>query len=463
MSVSYRLPAREIGDATRKGTKAVAVVIILASFLVAPAWLSWRIWHFMQAADGLVKTSGIVSEEVSPGGLHYARVWNASAEQVAIDVLWPNSEGALPGVGTATAHLAAAMMANEKGLSADVEGGTLQAQINVPRADLDGAVLLASQSLQRFDEDAARLDLAKAEAIKYAAGVSERGGALLFQTAAAAIAGYDGLRQMDWISDPAQVKAITLDEVKQWRRAVLQRQGAIIALAGDLDAAAAGQAVDTLFQGLPQTGIEAGEASVPNLRPRRILLHDPSAKTSKLAFYTRLDPSQLGADKILLNMIFNWDVTSQGQSLRLDTQFCSREERLADGRLLLEFSADLHEKTVAGTVAKIEEIYGGLRKSVDPSLAEEVRQLRTVRLLQAMDCPRCAAMAAAAKSHAGNVKLLTNAALYIDANTDERLAERLRTGFAGPDQFVVVAVSPDPNALPGACVITRPEHAVDCR
>jgi zinc protease len=51
----------------------------------------------------------------------------------------------------------------------------------------------------------------------------------------------------------------------------------------------------------------------------------------------------------------------------------------------------------------------------------------------------------------------------VEAITSATLKERLSTAFPRPDQFVIVAVAPDSNALPGACVITRPEDAVNCK
>lgn len=43
------------------------------------------------------------------------------------------------------------------------------------------------------------------------------------------------------------------------------------------------------------------------------------------------------------------------------------------------------------------------------------------------------------------------------------VANRMKNAFPPSDGLIVVAVSPDANALPGACVITRFDQAKTCR
>ncbi len=47
--------------------------------------------------------------------------------------------------------------------------------------------------------------------------------------------------------------------------------------------------------------------------------------------------------------------------------------------------------------------------------------------------------------------------------TDATLWSRAAAAFPAADQLIVLAVSPDAAAFPGACVITAPEQAVSCR
>jgi hypothetical protein len=47
--------------------------------------------------------------------------------------------------------------------------------------------------------------------------------------------------------------------------------------------------------------------------------------------------------------------------------------------------------------------------------------------------------------------------------TADSLKARLQSSFPQSDDFIVIAVSPDSNALPGACVVSKPSEVVGCR
>jgi hypothetical protein len=48
------------------------------------------------------------------------------------------------------------------------------------------------------------------------------------------------------------------------------------------------------------------------------------------------------------------------------------------------------------------------------------------------------------------------------AVTEQTIVERLNNGFPSTNEFIVVAVTSDADALPGACVITTPSDVVEC-
>lgn len=50
----------------------------------------------------------------------------------------------------------------------------------------------------------------------------------------------------------------------------------------------------------------------------------------------------------------------------------------------------------------------------------------------------------------------------LEAVTEASLNERLNTAFPSMDEFIVIAVSPDADALPEACVIITPREAAGC-
>ncbi|MFK7995824.1 MAG: hypothetical protein AB8B87_16935 [Granulosicoccus sp.] len=50
----------------------------------------------------------------------------------------------------------------------------------------------------------------------------------------------------------------------------------------------------------------------------------------------------------------------------------------------------------------------------------------------------------------------------LDALTTQSLQQRLSSAFPEADDLLVIVSSPDAEALGNACVITKPEQAIDC-
>jgi hypothetical protein len=50
----------------------------------------------------------------------------------------------------------------------------------------------------------------------------------------------------------------------------------------------------------------------------------------------------------------------------------------------------------------------------------------------------------------------------LEAVTSDAVKARLNESYPKPDDFLMVAISPDATALPGACVIESPQDAVKC-
>ena len=51
----------------------------------------------------------------------------------------------------------------------------------------------------------------------------------------------------------------------------------------------------------------------------------------------------------------------------------------------------------------------------------------------------------------------------VSSLTAESIDSRLKSAFPQANDFIVLAASPDENALPGACVITKPREAACCK
>jgi hypothetical protein len=52
---------------------------------------------------------------------------------------------------------------------------------------------------------------------------------------------------------------------------------------------------------------------------------------------------------------------------------------------------------------------------------------------------------------------------FVKAFTSDVLKARLAQAFPKPEDITIIAVSPNADSLPGACVITAPEQAANCK
>ena len=62
-----------------------------------------------------------------------------------------------------------------------------------------------------------------------------------------------------------------------------------------------------------------------------------------------------------------------------------------------------------------------------------------------------------------NLDVVTEPEKVLDLVTSATLNARMEQVFPAAGSLTILAVSPDADALPGACVITRPEQAVNCK
>ena len=67
-------------------------------------------------------------------------------------------------------------------------------------------------------------------------------------------------------------------------------------VAGGREAKAAGDALEALLDGLPDVTPALAQQITPDCSPRRILLHDPTARVTNLAFLGPLPPTEAGAE-----------------------------------------------------------------------------------------------------------------------------------------------------------------------
>ena len=118
---------------------------------------------------------------------------------------------------------------------------------------------------------------------------------------------------------------------------------------------------------------------------------------------------------------------------------------------------------VARADAGLRQAYAIFWEAAAPMNLDDMRARAVASLRSTRDDPAGAANELLFDLRTGqDPAVLENPEAFLANVTDESVMKRLQGAFPKPAELTVMAVSPDANALPGACVITAPEQAVNC-
>ena len=434
--------------------------------------------------------SPVASVETSPGGIRYTLIQIPDRKNVTVHVAWPTDwayrEGvskAAPPVGTqlilaggAKGHPAGE--AGERFADLGSEGSiyasgndhiigelTFERNHTYQTVEIANAHLRAPELGQMwFDRIRYGIERNMAEAQSQPAHAG-------FDAVRWAVFGAQPLRNALSLDDPGTFAALTRDDIVAWHAETFTRNPEAVVVVGGIDAEAADPVLDALFRDLPEADHEISRKTEPDFTPRRILLHQPDAETTTLAFIAPLPASRLGGefeDLILTHalggddqsVLFNAVRTELGASYGFDAGIANytREHRI------LFMTGEIETGRLADAARAVHEAYASFRQT-GPDGDLEDRQERLEPIFS--DLPdsltrqaRSELQSALDGRGSGRSLELAN---ELAAVTADSVAERLRDGFPSENAFIVIAVSPDTTALPDACVIAAPREAADCR
>lgn len=425
-----------------------------------------------------------VTAELSPQGLAYSRVFVRGAEEVSIAVAFPMDWSMRESENQSLPDVACVAMVTGGA------GGLPPAYVKEQLADLGGSVSLRArtdevltyvsadkQNLNKVLEIAsgmltepayrpewvarARSDLER----DFASERQDVSGLARITATWALLGGGSTLRAH--VGEASSVLlAITGADLSRWHASVFRRSPSmLIAIAGDIDEAAAGAAVDALLGKLPRAAAVRMAPPPVNFAPRRILLHVPSAPKSVLAFLgVRPQPTSRAEDAIIADVVNDSD----------GPVFAALRSELSAAYSIslryLDFGAERRHLVVSGEVetAKLAQAevafraaYGALRQK---GLADSL-DARKDWISRSYDndfsTPSDSVdQVVVVNSYGGGAGDTFSSLVARVTNAD--LSARL-LAFPRPEDLLVVAVSPDAKALPGACVITAPEQAASCK
>ena len=429
------------------------------------------------------------SRETSPGGIEYTLLDLPEHEDVTIHVAWPTDWAYRSGTGKAAPVTGAQVI-----LAGGAEGhpagvvverfADLGSEGNIHVAFNDHVIGELTFERDRMAETveianahlrAPALDQAWFERIRH--GIAQN---MAEAQARHVHAGYDAVRWAVFGTQPLRnamsldeqgtFEALTRDDVAAWHAETFTRNPEAVVVAGGIDAEAAGAALDALFEGLPESGRAVSREATADFSPRRILLHRPHAEVTNLAFIAPLPPSRMGGeieDQILVHALGGDDQGVLFEAVRTGLRASygfgagianyTREHRvlLMAGEVEADRLAEV-ERVVRAAFARFRE------HGPQGSLADRKAPLEAIfsELADFLVDQARSELQGALDGHAPGRSLELNEELA--SVTEDAMKARLRDDFPGADGIIVIAVSPDAEGLPGACVIQVPREAADC-
>jgi predicted Zn-dependent peptidase len=286
-----------------------------------------------------------------------------------------------------------------------------------------------------------------------------------------AVFGNTPIREALSLDKPGIIKAVTRDDVSAWHNAVFSRSNTKVAIAGALDAAEAGRIVDALLDGLPEGKPVASLAVRADFTAKRILLHIPDDQTSTLAFIARLPPTADGGemeDFILVRALGGGENSVLFNAVRTELRaaygFGAGLDGFTRGNRFLVLRGQVDTNKLAQVEEVVRNAYAAFRSEGPTGDLADLKAPLRENFQKTSRTPASLAFSALmAELDGQDPNMAFNLGQILDVVTAASLRDRLQQVFPAPDSFIVLAVSPNADALPGACVITKPEPAKACK
>ncbi|WP_189470054.1 M16 family metallopeptidase [Litchfieldella qijiaojingensis] len=291
-----------------------------------------------------------------------------------------------------------------------------------------------------------------------------------FEAARWAVFGEQPLRNALSLHGLDAFEELARDDILAWHAETFTRTPEAVTVAGAIDAEAAGLALDSLFEGLPEKGRSMTRDVAPDFKPRRILLHMPEAEVSSLAFIAPVPSTRQGGeveDVLLINALGGDDQSvlfnAMRTNLRASYAFGAGMDNFTRDHRIIVMAGEVDTSKIADAESVVREAYIKFQKTgLEGDVAERKAPLKAY-LSEINDFVIDLAGVELQNSlDGGDPGRVQNSIDELEAVTEVSLSERLKNAFPKIDEFTVIAVSPEADSLPDACVITTPREAVDC-
>lgn len=429
------------------------------------------------------------SVEVSPGGIEYRLLHLPKHEDISIHIAWatdwayrPDTNKAAPLVGTQLILAGGAEGyppgdAGERFADLNSEANIyvsttdhIVGELTFKHDNLDESIMIANAHLRTPTLDPVWFDRIREGTAQNMTEARAKPANAGFDAVRWFVFGEKPLRNALSLDEPETFDALTREEMIAWHAETFTAAPAAIVVAGGIDAASAGAAIDATLAGLPEAKTDASHNSQSTFTDSRILLHLPEAKTTTLSFIASLPPTRLGGeteDVILVHALGGDDQSVLFEAIRTELRatygFGAGMANYTRDHRILVLSGEVEAPKLEAVERAVREAYANFREK-GPTGDLEKRKAPLVASFDELpkfviDLARSELQSALDEYETGRSLRLVDEVNSVTQNT---LLDRLASAFPEAEDFIVIAVSPDADALPGACVIRTPSEAADC-
>jgi zinc protease len=430
----------------------------------------------------------IITDEISPSGVHYTLIKMKSNDEVSVQVAWSTdwayrdglnesvpyvakdlilaggAEGYKPGeAGEKFADLKAEATINP--MSDFVYGG-----LKFKKSNMTETLKIANAHLRAPMFDQGWLSRIAGDWKNRTVEGLEKPESRLFNTMRWAILGNQPLRTFLSLDQPEDFETIDRAQIVKWHQEVFTRQPKAVVAVGELSSDEAGRIVDKLLAGLPAGSHTISSKEEMNFKPRRILLHFNEAKTSQLLFIASIPPTREGKEMedILATSVLGSGARSilfeaVRTELGASYDFSAAIDNFSHNDRFMFMLGQVETTKLAETERAVRKAYADFKQNGPNADLATWKSLFYGPFENLWNTPESAASAAIQVKIDGQLSSRVNELRReIDAVTLDSIKSRLASAYPAADGFVVVAISPDASALPDACVIRSPEEVVNC-
>lgn len=415
-------------------------------------------------------------------------IYEKGVTDITITIAWPmgwaydaNSNPAVPYVAAeailsgGTKELApqdVLELFNEKNASGQlyVSANHAIGELSFPKEHIKDVIAITSEMLTAPQFDQAWVERIKQGFLANQTQSQVKTANKMWAAARFAILGEGPLNDFLSLPDLAVIQNVSTDDLNRWHSETIVRDGVKIAVTGAINRKDAGKAIDRLLSSLPKG--KKPDVAYPqlNIKPKTILLHLPDAEKTTLGFIGQLPPTSEGSDLtdlLALNFfsrpsngpLFNAIRTELRASYGFHAGFTNYDR--ANRVMFIAGEAETAKLLQAKDVISI--VYEAYRSTPDLTNLSEFQQRVVDGTAQNILYVNIAARTILQLALDGRDP---NDAPRLDkllaAITAKDVKERLISVFPQSNNLIVVAASPDVDALPGACVITQIKQVTQC-